>query len=105
MQMWVGLSFRVLLWAVCLMLWSPYEDPLLGVGVLVEVVMVSLQSGFHMWAEFGLVSGILMYTADGLGFRCTSGYLEIGRLRTGHVCSGFRVTIWVESALGFRFLL
>lgn len=44
------------------MLWSPYEDPLLGVGVLVEVVMVSLQSGFHMWAEFGLVSGILMYT-------------------------------------------
>lgn len=44
------------------MLWNPYEDPLLGVGVLVEVVMVSWQSGFQMWAEFGLVSGILIYT-------------------------------------------
>lgn len=37
------------------MLWSPYEDPLLGLGVLVEGVLVGLQSGFQMCAvRFGL---------------------------------------------------
>lgn len=81
------LIFGVLLWAEFVSCFgAPYEDTLLGVGVLVYSVMVNLGFGFQVWAELALNlgsrcgkfvsgSGILtnIVMADGLRFRGTNG--------------------------------